>query len=159
VINKQTTRWLSDDSPLARMVHLNDGYLLLKEKNFRPTQDIFLGEHNWGAGWIWKMCKTKAKCPDDEKSVSIIRYFQVKPDAEPDETKLSELTGDELKIIRNYAYAVRGYNFTDKTLALFYSQFFWYKPNVRLKAEDINLSPEEISFIAQVKKVEDKRKK
>jgi len=157
VITKQATEWLPGDSPLAKMVHLNDGYLLLKEKNFRPTQDIFLGEYNWGS-WIDKMCKTSAKCPDTESSRRMIAHsFSVKPDA--DETVLGELTGDELKIARNFAYAIRGYNFTDKTLAAFYSQFFWYKPNAALKAEDVKLSDEETAFISLVKKAEGNRKK
>lgn len=157
MITKTATNLFASDSPIVRLVHLNDGYLLLKEKNFRPTQDVFLGEYNWGS-WIDKMCKTSAKCPDTESYSRMIAHsFSVKPDA--DETVLGELTGDELKIARNFAYAIRGYNFTDKMLAGFYSQFFWYKPNAALKAEDIKLSDEETLFISQVKKVEEKRKK
>jgi hypothetical protein len=157
VMTRTATRWLFEDSPLVKLAHLNRGYLLLREKNFRPAKDIFLGEYNWPAGWITKMCKTRAKCPDVEKTRDMVGYFTLNPNPNPKEEYLSELTRDELKIIRNFAYAARGYNFTDKMLADFYSQFFWYKPDRNLKTEDIKLNDNETLFIAKVKRMEESR--
>jgi len=149
VITKEATRLFNNDSPLWKLVHLNDGYLLLKEKDFRPTRDIFLAEYDWGS-WYFKMCKTEGTCPDENESGGVYHYFRVKPEIESP----YDLTVDNLKIVRNFAYAIRGYKFKDKTLANFYSLFFWYKPKAALRMDEIKLSDEEDAFIARVKKVE-----
>ena len=49
------------------------------------------------------------------------------------------ITDDELKIIRNYPYALAGYDFSDKKLKDYFSKFLWYIPigkNVELGEDD-----------------------
>ena len=70
---------------------------------------------------------------------------------------LVKLSARELKIVRNYFFAVRGYGFKTKMLRDFYSQFFWYKPDSDLDLDIIELSRRERDFIDKVIEVE-KRK-
>ena len=53
--------------------------------------------------------------------------------------ELKELTNEDLKIMRNYPYAVAGYDFSDKKLKDYFSKFLWYIPigkNVELTKDD-----------------------
>ena len=42
--------------------------------------------------------------------------------------QLGTLTKTELKLLRNFFYAKKGYIFSDKELEKYYSQFAWYRP-------------------------------
>lgn len=160
IIENKTDKWFeTEDSPVVKMVHLNNGYLVLKEKNFRPNQDIMIGEYNWAAGWVHKMCKNQESCSEDESLKNVSRHFTLRPYNGYEETDFEELTVDEIKLVRNYFFAVRGYGFADKMIDDFYSQFFWYKPDKNLKAQDIKLSEREQVFISTLKRVEEKRKR
>ncbi len=156
VIDDNPRKWFGEESPQVRMVHLNSGYIVLNEKNFQPDFDIMLGEYNWGAGWVNIWCEYGQECTEKETLEKIVRYFTLAPYEGTPEADLAELSGKELKYVRNYFYAVRGYAFKDAETKNFYSQFFWYKPNPALKAEEMKLSPAENAFLAKVKKVEAK---
>jgi len=56
--------------------------------------------------------------------------------------------------MRNFGFALRGYEFKSADLKAFYSKFFWYKPDATLKAEEIELSGAEKAFIDKVRSVE-----
>lgn len=154
VIDDTPRKWFGEESPQVRMVHLNSGYIVLNEKNFQPDFDIMLGEYNWGAGWVNIWCEYGQECTEKETLEKIVRYFTLDPYEGTPEADLAGLSGKELKYVRNYFYAVRGYAFKDAETKNFYSQFFWYKPNPALKAEEMKLSPAENAFLAKVKKVE-----
>lgn len=159
VITSKTAKLFEiDDSPVMKMVHLNNGYLLLKEKNFKPDFDIMLGEYNWAANWAHKMCKTEERCTEDESLKRVSRYFTLRP-GDYDDSDFEELSDEEIKLVKNYFFAVRGYGFNDKTINDFYSQFFWYKHDKNLKAEDMKLTSYEEAFVSKLKKVLEKRKK
>lgn len=158
VIDKDPRRSFGDESPLVRLAHLNSGYLVFKEKNFRPDFDIMIGEYNWGANWVDIWCEYGHECVEKESLEKIVRYFTLAPYEGVEEKDLAELSAKELKYVRNYFYAVRGYEFKDEEVRKFYSQFFWYKPDAGLKAGEMKLSAEEDAFLAKVKKAEAKRK-
>jgi hypothetical protein len=158
VIDGTPRNWFGEDSPQVRMAHLNSGYIVLNEKNFRPDFDIMLGEYNWGANWVDLWCEYGRECVEKETLEKIARYFTLEPYDGFEEADLAKLSSKELKYVRNYFYAARGYQFKDEEVRKFYSQFFWYKPNPALKAEEMKLSPAENAFLAKVKKVEAKRK-
>lgn len=159
VFNPKIAKWFEvEDSPVMRMVHLNNGYLLLKEKNFKPDFDIMLGEYNWGANWSHKMCKMEEQCSENETLKNVSRYFTLHPGSY-DDYDFEELSNDEIKLVKNYFFAVRGYGFSDKLLNDFYSQFFWYKPDKNLNSENIKLTRNEDAFVSKLKRVLEKRKK
>jgi hypothetical protein len=139
-----------------KMVHLNSGYLSFKSKNFAPDYDISIGEHGWHS-WASKWCKSQKNCIGYEELSAIAKYCSLQPYA-PDTTTAEELSLTQLGILRNYAYALRGVVFKNKTYSNFYSQFFWYTPDPAIKAEDIKLKYAENKFIAQIKYLEGKRK-
>jgi len=154
VIDDTPRKWFGEDSPQVRMVHLNSGYIALNEKNFQPDFDIMLGEYNWGANWVDLWCNYGQECVESEALENIVRYFTLEPYAGFEEADLAKLSLKELKYVRNYFYAVRGYAFKDAETKNFYSQFFWYKLNPALKAEEVKLSAAENAFLVKVKKVE-----
>lgn len=158
VIDENPREWFGEDAPKIRMAHLNHGYFLLEEKNFRPDNDIFIGEYNWAAGWVDRWCNYAQECIEPDALEKIVGYFNLDPYEGIEEPDLAELSDKELKYVRNYFYAVRGFDFQDKELRDFYSQFFWYKPDKTLKAEDVKLSAAEKVFLDKIRIVESKRK-
>ncbi|MCB1023976.1 MAG: YARHG domain-containing protein, partial [Acidobacteria bacterium] len=139
------------EKPVHKLVQLQSGYLSLKEKNFQPFNDISMGEYNWNVGWYPRMCVDKDRCTSAEDSAdNFYQYFRVEPGDYTTAEDLKTFSDDELKIIRNFAYAIRGYAFKSPLLTAFYSQFFWYKPDPQLKMEDIKLSAKETEFLKKV---------
>ena len=68
-----------------------------------------------------------------EKLISLIKKnpFQTPPSY--------EILTKDLKIMKNYPYAVAGYDFSDKKLKDYFSKFLWYIPigkNVELTKDD-----------------------
>lgn len=51
--------------------------------------------------------------------------------AKPEIRILEDLTSSELRIARNYVFAKYGYQFKSDDLKKYFSQFSWYKPNLR----------------------------
>ena len=146
-----------EEKPTSRLVQIRDGYLSLKEKNFKPDRDIQFGEANWNMGWHEKLCKDKNDCPKTEEiGMNLFLYFTTSPPEYLDEQNMAELSKRDLKIVRNFPYAIRGYDFKTNMLKDFYSKFFWYQPDPSLKLSDIKLSEKEEAFIKKVLRVEAK---
>ncbi len=158
VISPTPRAWFGEDNPKIRMAHLNHGYLKLREKKFKPDNDILIGEYNWAAGWVSRWCDFAKECTEPQNLKKVVPYFDLSPWEGHTEEELAELSPLQLRYIRNYFFAVRGYDFKDKQIKNFYSQFFWYKPDKKLKPENINLSEGEKQFIAKVLKVEQSRR-
>lgn len=139
----------------SRLVQIQNGHLSLKEKNFKPETDIEIGEFNWNMGWHDRMCKVATKCyQPKEIGLNVYLYFSATPSEHFSESNMSELSPRELKFVRNFPYAIRGYNFKSNILRDFYSQFFWYQPDKSLKLNDIKLSKAEEVFVKKVRNVE-----
>ncbi|MEZ5347223.1 MAG: YARHG domain-containing protein [Pyrinomonadaceae bacterium] len=147
-----------EEKPTHQLVQLKNGYLSLKKKNFRPDNDISIGEYNWAAGWYSRMCKDQNRCPDGgEMGDNFYQYFSVSPSEYATIENLEYLSKKDLSVVRNFAYAIRGYDFKTASLKDFYSQFFWYKPDPELKLEDIKLSSAEEEFLKKVAAAEKKK--
>ena len=148
----------SKGDPVLRFVQLQQGYLSLKQKNFKPDKDISFGEYNWNMGWHGRMCKSEKICPKvKELGNNLFQYFKVKPSKYFSEEMLIELSKHDLKIIRNFPYAIRGYEFKTRMLKRFYSQFFWYKPNKGIELSNLDLSDTEEDFVRKVLGIEKKK--
>nr|MCU0240177.1 YARHG domain-containing protein [Pyrinomonadaceae bacterium] len=136
VIEQTTRQWFGEESQVVRMAHLNSGYLSFKAKNFKPDYDISFGEYNWAAGWwqtIW--CEVQMECVEGDSLEKVARFFDLQPFF--DKENFANISPKELKYIRNYFYAVRGLPFRDAELKKFYTQFFWYKPNEKVRVDNI----------------------
>ncbi len=159
VLKKGADKKFDFDEDSIRFVHLNSGYLSLREKNFRPDFDIMIGEFNWAVGWLGKMCRSKRKCVGEDDAERIGHYLSLSPGDYIETGQLKELTKTELRQVRNYGFALRGYDFKSPDLNKFYSKFFWYKPNPAVIAEDIELSDAEKTFIEKVRAAEQSKEK
>lgn len=158
IIQNDTRQWFGEESQAVRMVHLNSGYLSFTAKNFKPDYDIAFGEYNWGAGWedIW--CNYGQECFEPESLKKAVQFFSVNPDWQLNAEDFKDFTKKDFKYVRNYAYAIRGIYFNDKEIRDFYSQFFWYTPNKKLKPENLKLSKAESNFLKRLKLIEAKLK-
>lgn len=149
--------FFDSEKPNIKLVQIRNGYLSLKETNFKPDEDILIGEFNWNMGWHKRLCINENKCPEPKEiGMNIFTFFTIKPSEHITIEDLSEFNKNDLKIIRNFAYAIRGYDFNTNMLKDFYGQFFWYKPDPNLKINDIKLTDAEENFIKQVVKAESK---
>lgn len=150
--------FFSEGKPNMKLFQIKSGYLSLNEKNFKPDKDIMIGEVNWNMGWHERLCKDKNKCPKvEEIGSNLFAYFTISPSEYFEEENLAELSKRDLQIVRNFAYAIRGYDFKTVMLKDFYSQFFWYQPNPDLKLSDIKLSDKEEVFMKKVLNIESKK--
>ena len=61
---------------------------------------------------------------------------------------------DELRFMRNFIYACKGYLFQDKELLNVFSLFEWYLPDPNLKIENIYLNEREKEFVESIRKAE-----
>lgn len=154
VMQERPLGFFSEDGPKVRMAHLNRGFFSLKEKNFKPDNDIIFAEFNWAAGWVERWCDFAMECIDRNALEKVVPYFNLKPWDGITPEDLKELSAFELRIVRNYFFAVRGYEFRSEDLRKFYSQFFWYQPDSDLKSEAIRLSNSEGEFVKKLKAAE-----
>ena len=138
----------------VRMAHLKNGYLSLTRKHFKPDSDIFLGEYNWAAGWMQRWCKSEKPCFERSKTENIAPYFRIDPSDWLDTKRLRQFSKRELRLLRNYYFAIQGYPFKSSDLKQFYSNFFWYQPNPELVATDIRLTDSQKLLIGRIKSVE-----
>lgn len=157
VIDDNVRSWFGEENPKIRMAHLNRGYLSLKETNFRPDNDIMFAEYNWRAGWVERWCDFAQECRDRKSLERVVEYFTLEPWDGTTVGDLEKLSKWELKLIRNYFYALRGYDFKTNLIRDFYSRFFWYKPDPMLKWDQVELSAGEKAFVGKVVEAE-KRK-
>ncbi|MDX2173179.1 MAG: YARHG domain-containing protein [Bacteroidota bacterium] len=134
-----------------RYVHLNYGYIYFKEVNFAPDYDIYFGENAWHS-YTYKWCNKADSCSKNELLQKMAPYFKLKP--ETYNNYRIDLNSFELKLLKNYFYAVRGLKFKTEDITNFYSSFFWYNPITELKAESIKLSNNEKKFVTYLVKME-----
>lgn len=154
----QPQKFFDSEIATSKLVQIREGYLSLKEKNFKPDKDIFISEYNWNMGWHKRLCKSEKKCFEPaEIGMNIYQYFTVKPSEYFDEENVTDFSKKDLQIIRNFPYAIRGYNFKTNMLKDFYSQFFWYQPDDSLQLSNIKLSEAEENFIKKIVKAESKK--
>ena len=113
---------------------LKKGYLHFKTKNFSPEDEFSLSEIAYLNGNYYFPEKTEKgyKYRDNLTKVAYSAGYLTADE-------LKELTNEDLKIMRNYPYAVAGYDFSDKKLKDYFSKFLWYIPigkNVELTKDD-----------------------
>ena len=71
-----------------------------------------------------------------------------------DKDEIKGISDEELKIMRNYPYAMAGYDFSDKKLKDYFSKFLWYVPTEK----DVKLGEDDYEYVKDVDKVINDRK-
>ena len=129
---------------------LKNGYLHFKTKNFEPKDEFSLVEIAYINGNHAFPEKTEKgfKYRDDLTQAAYRAEY-----LPADEFK--ELTNEDLKIMRNYPYAMAGYDFSDKKLKDYFSKFLWYIPMTK----DVKLDKYDYDVVRAVDKIIDSRKK
>jgi len=134
-----------------KYVHINYGYIYFKAVNFAPDYDIYFGENAWHS-YTHKWCNNSDDCSKNELLQKMAPYFKLKPETYNDYR--IDLNSFELKLLKNYFYAVRGLKFNTLAIQDFFASFFWYTPIEGLKAGEIKLTTEEQNFISYLLKIE-----
>ena len=129
---------------------LKNGYLHFKTKNFEPKDEFSLVEIAYINGNHAFPEKTEKgfKYRDDLTQAAYRAEY-----LPADEFK--ELTNEDLKIMRNYPYAMAGYDFSDKKLKDYFSKFLWYIPI----GKNVELGEDDYEVINSVDKIIRNRKK
>ena len=71
-----------------------------------------------------------------------------------DKDEIKNISDEELQIMRNYPYALAGYDFSDKKLKDYFSKFLWYVPT----GKDVKLGEYDYEYVKDVDKVINDRK-
>ena len=132
---------------------LKKGYLHFKTKDFKPENEFYLTLiTSLDANYYFpekteKGFKLRDNFSDAGVTGTNLEYHL--------EHYLKNITDDELRIIRNYPYALAGYDFSDKKLKDYFSKFLWYIPI----GKNITLEKDEYEWIKKADNIINSRKK
>ena len=126
---------------------LKSGYIRYKTKDFAPDDEflmeeiknianyypfektekgyIFLDESSDYNFWL---CCYVTEPYSKEKYGTYENYKEELKLSKEEEEQLKKLSDKELEILRNYPFALEGYDFSRKDLKDYFSQFIWYYP-------------------------------
>jgi hypothetical protein len=131
-------------------VYMSKGTLQMKKMHFHPEKDFWIGIfHPYMEFALWD--------PGAETH-AFAKMMDLLPPLDADPESLAELSLEELWVLRNYPYAIRGYVFKSADLREFYSTMLWYDPLPKLKMGDIHLDAYEQALVEAVIQEEKRRK-
>jgi hypothetical protein len=125
-----------------KMVRVLSGKLEVSQKNFKPTEDLDFGVF-LGYSFI------NERIDKDRVSKNIyVAMSQLTTNIQyPSGISFTE---EDLLILRNAVYAQYGYQFKNKDLYKYFSQFEWYIPDPNLTLDKIVLTEKEMKFIDEI---------
>ena len=126
---------------------LKSGYIRYKTKDFAPDNEFLMEEiknianyypfEKTEKGYIFEdadfdyerlICCYVTEPYSKEKYGTYENYKEELKLSKNKEEQLKELSDKELEILRNYPFALSGYDFSRKDLKDYFSQFIWYYP-------------------------------
>lgn len=147
-----------------------NGYLYKKIENFVPNVNIsfqlldFLGMDLYigydDPPYKWERENAYITIFDWKRYIEDPEFHRYRwyKDWHPSEKMLEELTVEQLRILRNTLYAIRGYIFNDKFLQDYFNRQYWYFPNPNIAMSDIILSGAERKILEYIIAEENKRR-
>jgi hypothetical protein len=137
-----------------------NGYLYKHIENFVPNRNIgfqttaFIGMPQYQDEryddppytWIWYNNNPFILLYDWKRYIenpAFRGYRWYYGDWRPSENMLKELSTEQLRILRNTLYAIRGYVFNDSFLQEYFNRQYWYFPNPNITMSDIILDAAE----------------
>lgn len=145
-IGKVTSEVYNNFETDCKMVRVVSGYLEIKTIDLNPIANIEFGVVN-------SHCfQLKGASERTDQMLAALKYLSSSP-MMTDEKPFSK---DELRIMRNTFYAQRGFVFSSKDLADYFSKFEWYIPNPNLKMTDIHFDEDVETFIQEIRGMEGK---
>ena len=134
---------------------LNNGFVRYKTKNFSPNQDFYMTRMDNILGFEYGYPEGKVQgYKFKDKYFEILREVAYSNHSEIVDS-LKNLSDKDLDIVRNYPYALAGYDFAKKELKDYFSQFIWYSPVSKNVKIDSNYN----IIIKAVDEIKAKRKK
>ena len=126
---------------------LKNGYIRYKTKDFAPDNEFLMEEiknianyypfEKTEKGYIFEdadfdyerlICCYVTEPYSKEKHGTYENYKEELKLSKEQEEQLKKLSDKELEILRNYPFALSGYDFSRKDLKDYFSQFIWYYP-------------------------------
>ena len=132
---------------------LDNGFVRYKTKNFSPTDDFYMVRIDNILGFDYEFPEGKVqgyKFKDDYFGfINTVRYYEYPSIIDT----LKKFNEKELDIIRNYPYALAGYDFARKDLKDYFSQFIWYKS----VGKNVKIDPDFNNIIKAVDEIKAKK--
>lgn len=120
---------------------LKNGYIRYKAENFAPDKDFYMK-------YIENIEQMEDELPREKVGNYIFtdKLFMIA--AYGNEKEMRKLSNKDLDIVKNYLYAIAGYDFSKNQLKDYFSKFVWYVPiNKDVKIDDYNKLTEKINKI------------
>ena len=123
----------------AIYLKLDSGSVRYKTKNFSPNEDFYMTRMDNVLGFEYQFPEGKVQGYKFKD-----KYFEIAArgngygDTGFIKDYQQDLNDKDLDIIRNYPYAIAGYDFARKDLKDYFSQFIWYSPiskNVKIDSD------------------------
>ena len=135
---------------------LNNGFVRYKTKNFSPNEDFYMTRMDNILGFEYQFPEGKVQgYKFKDKYFEIVARGNGYGDTDFIKDYQQGLNDKDLDIIRNYPYALAGYDFAKKELKDYFSQFIWYSPVSKNVKIDSNYN----IIIKAVDEIKAKRKK
>ncbi|MBN2729993.1 MAG: YARHG domain-containing protein [Bacteroidales bacterium] len=134
----------------VRVGYLKNGMLRFRANNFKPDFDLHFGIMHY-----FNMLAFEANdlISDIDPHLVVFPYY-----FDYDYADLEEFTDFELMFLRNFIYAIHGYEFRNEELYAIFSMFSWYYPQGwKNETIDDELSPKEKQLINDIVKIEKSR--
>ena len=134
---------------------LNNGFVRYKTKNFSPNQDFYMIRMDNILGFEYGYPEGKVQgYKFKDKYFEILREVAYSNHSEIVDS-LKNLSDKDLDIVRNYPYALAGYDFARKDLKSYFSQFIWYSP----VSKNVKIDPSLDNIAEAVDEIREKRYK
>jgi len=132
------------------MVNIQSGYITYSAKNFKPDNDIIVGDYHFRkevSNW----------CDCEEKNLfeglDWTLYYLSSSESYNNDNR-EKISKEELNLIKEYIYARKGYVSDDRKVQDIFTKFLWYIPNYSLRKDDILFNEEEQKILDSIEKLE-----
>ena len=134
---------------------LDNGFVRYKTKNFSPNEDFYMTRMDNILGFEYQFPEGKVQGYKFKDEYFEIVRNEMYSNYSDIVASFKELNDKDLDIIRNYPYALAGYDFARKDLKDYFSQFIWYSPI----GKNVRIDPNFNNIIKAVDEIKTKRKK
>ena len=138
----------------AVYLNLDNGSVKYKTKNFSPDTDFYMTRIDNIPGFDYEFPAGKVqgyRFKDGDYMFDTSLASLLNSDADD----LKGLSNLQLDILRNYPYAIAGYDFARKDLKDYFSEFIWYRPI----SKNVKINPNYNDLIKTIDKIKASRKK
>ena len=138
----------------AVYLNLDNGSVKYKTKNFSPDTDFYMTRIDNIPGFDYEFPAGKVqgyRFKDGDYMFDTSLASLLNSDADD----LKGLSNLQLDILRNYPYAIAGYDFARKDLKDYFSEFIWYRP----VSKNVKINPNYNDLIKTIDKIKANRKK